>query len=63
MGVTATAAEALVDRAWDAAEPHRLNGDHPLVQAIWALEDAIDHHTTDVGHAAHRVEAMIGELP
>lgn len=56
-------AERLVERAWDVAEQHRLTGDHRLVQAIWALEDAIDHNTTDPGHAAQRVEAMIGELP
>lgn len=63
MGVTITAAEALITRAWDVAEHHRLTGDHTLVQAIWALEDAIDHHTTDPGHAAGRVEILIGELP
>lgn len=61
--MTATAAEALVAQAWDAAEPHGLTGDHPLVQAIWELEDAIDHHTTDVGHAARHVEILIGALP
>lgn len=55
--------EALVDRAWDIGEAHRLTGEHPLVRAVWALEDALDHRTTDVGHAAERVEAMIGELP
>ncbi|MCZ4652718.1 hypothetical protein O4157_14925 [Gordonia amicalis] len=55
--------EALIERAWDAAEPHRLTGDHPLVQSIWALEDALDDHTTDVGHAARRVEILIGALP
>lgn len=61
--MTTTAHEALVDRAWDIAEPHGLTGDHPLVQAIWALEDALDYHTTDPGHAAASVEALIGELP
>ncbi|GAB03902.1 hypothetical protein GII30_14945 [Gordonia amarae] len=61
--MTATAAEDLITRAWDVAEARRLTGDHRLVQAIWALEDAIDHNTTDPGHAAQRVEAMIGELP
>lgn len=61
MGLTTTAAEALIARAWDRATG--LTGDHQLVQAIWALEDAIDHHTTDVGHAARRVEILIGELP
>lgn len=61
--MTIDAAEALVDRAWDAAEPHGLTGEHPLVRAIWALESAIDHHTTDVGHAARRVEILIGALP
>lgn len=55
-------AERLVERAWDVAEQHRLTGDHPLVRAIWALEDAIDHHTADPGHAAERVETLIGEL-
>ncbi|OBA38978.1 hypothetical protein [Gordonia sp. 852002-51296_SCH5728562-b] len=63
MGVTITAAERLAARAWDIAEHHRLTGDHALTQAIWALEDAIDHHTTDAGHAAWRVEILIGELP
>ena len=62
MGMTTTAAERLIARAWDLAEAHRLTGDHPLVRAIWALEDAIDHHTTDPGHAAERVETLIGEL-
>lgn len=62
MGVTITAAERLIARAWDLAEAHRLTGDHRLVQAIWALEDAVDHHTTDVGHAARHVEALIGAL-
>ena len=61
--MTATAAEDLIARAWEVAEVHRLTGDHLLVQAIWALEDAIDHNTTDPGHAAQRVEALIGELP
>lgn len=61
--MTATAAESLVARAWDIGESHHLTGDHPLVQAVWALEDAIDHHTTDVGHAARRVEILIGALP
>ena len=59
----ATDHEPLIARAWDTAEAHRLTGDHPLVQSIWALEDAIDHHTTDPGHAAGRVEILIGELP
>ncbi|GAB04996.1 hypothetical protein GII30_02470 [Gordonia amarae] len=59
----ATDHEPLIARAWDVAEHHRLTGDHPLVRAIWALEDAIDHNTTDPGHAAQRVEALIGELP
>lgn len=62
MGVTITAAERLIARAWDLAEAHRLTGDHPLVQAIWALEDAVDHHATDAGHAAERVVTRIGEL-
>ena len=62
MGVTITAAERLFERAWDVAEQHRLTGDHPLVQAIWTLEYAVDHHTTDPGHAAERVEILIGEL-
>ncbi|GAA1085152.1 hypothetical protein GCM10009648_25110 [Tsukamurella spumae] len=62
MGMTTTAAEALIARAWTVGEKHRLTGDHALVQAIWALEDAIDHHTTDVGHAAERVENLIGAL-
>ncbi|OBA59264.1 hypothetical protein [Gordonia sp. 852002-10350_SCH5691597] len=61
--MTVTAAEDLIARAWDVAEVHRLTGDHLLVRAIWALEDAIDHNTTDVGHAAARVETLIGELP
>lgn len=61
--MTTTAHEALVARAWAVAEPHGLTGDHPLVRAIWALESAIDHRTTDVAHAARRVEALIGELP
>ncbi|OBA40843.1 hypothetical protein [Gordonia sp. 852002-51296_SCH5728562-b] len=61
--MTTTAAEALVTRGWAVGERHRLTGDHPVVQAIWALEDAIDHHTTDIDHAAARVEALIGELP
>lgn len=61
--MTVTDPEALIERAWDAAEPHRLTGDHPLVQAIWTREDALDHHTTDVGHATARVETLIGELP
>lgn len=62
MGVTITAAERLIARAWDLAEAHRLTGDHRLVQAIWTLEDAVDHHTADPGHAAERVETLIGEL-
>ena len=57
------AAERIITRAWDVAEAHRLTADHPLVRAIWTLEDAIDHHTTDPGHAAERVEILIGELP
>ncbi|UAK37198.1 hypothetical protein K8O93_18815 [Gordonia bronchialis] len=61
--MTVTAAEDLITRAWDVAERQRLTGDHPLVRAIWALEDAIDHNTTDTGHAAERVEILIGELP
>ena len=52
------AAERLITRAWGRAIG--LTGDHPLVQAIWSLEDAIDHNTTDPGHA---VEILIGELP
>lgn len=63
MGMTTAAAEALIARAWNIGEQHRLTGDHPLVQAIWALEDAIDRHTTDPGHAVERVEILIGELP
>lgn len=62
MGVTAADHEALVARAWTVGEQHALTGDHPLVQAIWTLEDALDHHTTGPGHAARRVEALIGEL-
>ena len=61
--MTTTTAEALVARAWAVGERHRLTGDHLLVQAIWALEDALDHHTPDVDHAAFRVESVIGELP
>jgi hypothetical protein len=61
--MTIDAAEALIARAWDVGERYRLTGDHPLVRAIWVLEDAIDHRTTDVGHAAARVETLIGELP
>lgn len=63
MGVTITAAEDLITRAWDLAEAHRLTGDHVLVQAIWTLGDAIDFHDSDVDHAAARVEILIGELP
>ncbi|ATD73187.1 hypothetical protein CNO18_17180 [Gordonia sp. 1D] len=59
--MTVDAHEALIARAWEAAPG--LTGDHPLVQAIWALEDAIDHHTTCVAHAAERVEILTGELP
>lgn len=59
--MTTTAAEALITRAWNAATG--LTGEHPLVRAIWALEDALDHHTTNVDHAAFRVESVIGELP
>ncbi|MCC3322629.1 hypothetical protein FOB84_21200 [Gordonia bronchialis] len=61
--MTVTAAEALITRAWDVAEAHRLTGSHALVQAIWTLEYALDHNTTDTGHAAARVETLIGELP
>ena len=61
--MTATDHEPLINRAWAVAERHRLTGDHPLVQAIWALEDAIDHSATDPDHAAARVEALIGDLP
>ena len=63
MGMTTDDHEDLITRAWDRAEQHRLTGDHHLVQAIWVLEDALDHHTTNVDHAAARVEALIGELP
>ena len=63
MGMTASAAEALIAHAWAVGEKHRLTGDHPLVRAIWVLEDAIDHRTTEVGHAAERVEILIGALP
>lgn len=61
--MTTTAAETLITRAWAVGERHCLAGDHLLVQAIWALEDAIDHHTTDIDHSAFRVESLIGELP
>lgn len=61
--MTTEAAEALVERAWAVSTPRRLTGDHPLVQAIWTLEDALDFHDSDVGHAAERVEILIGELP
>lgn len=63
MGVIVTTTESLIARAWDIGEAHGLTGDHPLVQAIWALENAIDHHTTDPTHAAERVEILIGALP
>lgn len=62
MGMTTDATEARIARAWTVGEQHGLTGDHALVQAIWALEDAIDHHTTDITHAADRVEILIGEL-
>lgn len=62
MGMTTAAAERLIARAWDVGERHSLTGDHPLVQAIWALEDAIDRNTTNVDHAAEHVEALIGAL-
>lgn len=58
--MTIDAAEAVIARAWDRAIG--LTGDHPLVQSIWSLEDAVDHHITDPGHAAERVEILIGEL-
>lgn len=61
--MTTAAAETLATRGWAVGERHRLTGDHPLVRAIWALEDAIDHHTTNVDHAAFRVESLIGDLP
>lgn len=63
MGVTITAAEDLITRAWAVSTPRRLTGDHPLVQAIWTLEDALDFGDSDVAHAAARVETLIGELP
>lgn len=63
MGMTAADHEPPIARAWALAEADRLAGDHLLVQAIWALEDAVDHNTTDPGHAAERVESLIGELP
>lgn len=59
--MTTAAAETLVTRAWNAATG--MTGDHPLVLAIWALEDALDFGDTDVDHAAFRVESVIGELP
>ena len=61
--MTTEAAEALVTRAWAVSTPHRLTGDHPLVRAIWTLEDALDFHDSDVAHAAARVETLIGDLP
>ncbi len=62
MGMTSDAAETLIARAWTVSTPHRLTGDHALVQAIWTLEDAIDFGDSDVDHAAERVETLIGEL-
>ena len=59
--MTTTAAEALITRAWNAATG--LTGEHPLVRAIWALEDALDFSDSDIDHAAFRVQALIGELP